>query len=369
MSNVVAFRSRHSPRPTDCLRDLVTHVAAHRRSVGDVLWLKENAELLALLANAGQRVAPETLSAYADFYAGIDAQMAFFPQYYRFLLSICLDLEDLGLPGDKGAALCDFVARQGLAQAELSDLQRAEAERLLARRNVGLRDDALAARLDAFMDRSATFAIPNKKAAYELTHIVFYRARYGLARASLSEAAHRGLENAGLVAFLDQDMDLLAEVCAAQRLAGRVPPRVWEEAVRQTHMEFTFVPGSPGGTADDLHSYIVTGWASHLQGAAMLPCRVGPRPGALRMPDRPEGALRPMSRALLAMGDLRQPDWRAMEGPLRRELSGEAQTVLNAAVTASHRWEAFFEDFARATPVAATGPRRTAPARPALSST
>ena len=62
--------------------------------------------------------------------------MGFFPQYYRFLLGLCLDLEDLGIGGQKGSKLVQWVADQGLARAELSDLQRAEARRLCLRRGI-----------------------------------------------------------------------------------------------------------------------------------------------------------------------------------------------------------------------------------------
>ena len=115
-------------------------------------------------------------------------RIAFFPQYYRFLTSIALDLEALGQKGEVGEHLCAFVQRQGLPEAELSDLQRAEAMRLLARKGFETEGAAdLRARLHRFMDQSTAFAIPNRKAAYELTHIVFYLSEYGRRDPELSE--------------------------------------------------------------------------------------------------------------------------------------------------------------------------------------
>ena len=100
-----------------------------------------------------------------------------FPQYYWFILSLALDLEALGLGQGKSAKLCQWVVDHNLISAKLSDLQRAQAVHLLKRR-LGLAqqdDPALVDRLHGFIDQSETFSISNKKAAYELTHIVFFK--------------------------------------------------------------------------------------------------------------------------------------------------------------------------------------------------
>lgn len=199
--------------------------ATRRRARGDVFWLKENAEWLGILTQLEGAQDAASLDPYRDFYATIPEQLAFFPQYYRFFLSLCLDLEDLGMTGTLGADLCRAVAAQGLAEAELSDLQRAEAARLLARRDAGTFDAALDGRLRRFIGRSETFALPNKKAAYELTHIVFYLSEYGRKNPKPSAAVLTSLTYAGIVAFLDQDADLLAEICVALRFAGGCHPR------------------------------------------------------------------------------------------------------------------------------------------------
>ena len=98
------------------------------------------------------------------------------------------------MAGTQGAKLCNWVAQQELTQAELSDLQRGEAQRLLARRGVEFEDNGLNARLHRFISRNDTFAVPNKKAAYELTHIVFYLSEYGRKDPQLGNAAVRSLK-------------------------------------------------------------------------------------------------------------------------------------------------------------------------------
>ena len=82
---------------------LLATFAQHRRFGDDVFWLKENAEALNVLECTGAELGAEALSVHGGFYEGIEKRMGFFPQYYRFLLSMCLDLEDLGVPGAKGA--------------------------------------------------------------------------------------------------------------------------------------------------------------------------------------------------------------------------------------------------------------------------
>ena len=112
-------------------------------------------------------------------------------------------------------------------------MQRAEAVRLL-KRGLGRAqqdDPALVDRLHGFIDQSETFSIPNKKAAYELTHIIFYLSEYGRKDPGIRTDAFRLLEFAGLLALLDHNTDLLAEICIALRFAGQTPPLGWEDWV------------------------------------------------------------------------------------------------------------------------------------------
>lgn len=351
VSNIVAFRPRQRPDPTTNVLSLLEAVATARRHPDDVFWLKENAELLNVLAATGTKLPVGALAPYDAFYDAIEEKLRFFPQYYRFFLSICLDLEDLGLDGAKGRGLCKWVAAVGLAEAEISDLQRAEAQRLLSRRGAAsaLMDDPLAARLHRFLDRPQTFALPNKKAAYELTHIVFYLSEYGQRDPGLSAAALRSLENTGLIAYLDQNHDLLAEVCTSLRYAGGTPNAVWTEAVAAAHAGI--VPsqlGDAGPGSDAFHAYIVTAWAE--AEARGMPFQAEVPDGAVTFVDqnRPNGALRALSSCLFDLGDARRADWPAMRGSVIAALDGESRRILEAAEASSERFGEFFAGFARA---------------------
>ena len=351
MTNVIPLRPARADRQPDRMARLIEAIATQRRSRGDVFWLKENAELLGVLASLEEPLAPEALAPLAPFFESGAQALRDFPQYYRFILSICLDLEDLGLsPAGLGEALCRQVARAGLEEAELSDLQRAEARRLLSRRNVGqpVGHGALGGRLRRFIDRTRTFALPNRKAAYELTHIVYYLSDYGRRDPSLSADALVSLEYTGILAFLDQDMDLLAEVCAALRFAGSIPSPLWEKAVVQAHGAHHLRPGAGVPLEDDLHQWLVTGWAARIAGAEAFAADVPG--GALRViHDRaPGGALRPLAVCLREMGSARSADWGRMRAHVLSYLNPETHAVLVEAERSSPRFGDFFEGFARA---------------------
>lgn len=338
---------------------------ARRRQADDVFWLKENAELLNILQCTGHWFGSDSLAALAPFYAAAPRQLNFFRQYYRFILSICLDLEDLGLEGQHGAQMAEWAAARQLVQAELSDLQRAEARRLLARRGVELRDAGLDDRLRAFVSRPQTFAIPNKKAAYELTHIVFYLSGYGQRDPGLPELARTSLEYAGLVAFLDQNADLLAEICIALRYAGGEPPLQWEAWLDRQLGGFSLAEGEFYSFHDDYHAYFVLNWLMLLSGRRGFRQRVpaaaaaggtgaaeGPRRAGMLQGlhvSAPQGGsvLKHLSDAVYEAGTA-QPSWAAIKARSAALLSEQELGILTAAERSSEGFAEFFGWFARA---------------------
>lgn len=344
MTNIVPFRA---PQWTAQSRiaGLIKGFAAERRDRDDVFWLKENAELLNILLSSGAKVASDDLAPFEPFYAELEKRARFFPQYYRFFLSLALDLEELGLQGDLGARLCHWAHRAGLHEAELSDLQRAEAQRLYARRGVGAADAGLMARLHHFIDRFDTFALPNRKAGYELTHIVFYLSEYGTQDPGLSDAALTSLEYAGLLAYLDQNIDLLAEICVALRMAGRDPSAIWQDAVDEALSGARLVAGQG---QDDYHAYLVAAWAARMSGGEGFDRAVPEGPFVIGMPNPSYTALRPMSEVIFAMDDQRNGDWSRMRAQIASGMGADAWDVLEAAERSTDKFDAFFEGFARA---------------------
>ncbi|MEM6941081.1 MAG: hypothetical protein AAF943_07215 [Pseudomonadota bacterium] len=351
MSNVVAFPRLKKRDQLDMRTALCRGIAETRRPVDDVFWLKENAELLGMLASSGQTLPGEALRPYQRFYDEIEEKLRFYPQYYRFFVSMCLDLEDLGMDGCKGLSLCRWAAAVGLAEAELSDLQRAEARRLLARRGAAKPAAAgrLGARLRAFIERPSTFALPNKKAAYELTHIVFYLSEYGTVDPLLSPLAITSLEYLGVIAFLDQDHDLLAEVCLALCYAGHVPSTIWMDAVAVAHARITPSPEPALAlNADGFHAFLVTGWALREARLPAFEADLGHVPLYFRDPGRDASALRPLSECLYSLGALRSSKWTGMRSRVMPYLDPKTRDILQRAEESTSDFGAFFEQFARA---------------------
>ncbi|MFP7673018.1 DUF6902 family protein [Marivita sp. S0852] len=353
MTNIVQLTppSRIDPQEAR-LGALLSCFAEHRRFGDDVFWLKENAEILNILESTGTAAGDAALAPYQSFYDSLEKRMRFFPQYYRFFLSLALDLEDLGMAGDQAQNLIDWAHAQDLPQAELSDLQRLEAVRLMARRGVTPNGDcaALEQRARDFMARSDTFALPNKKAAYELTHIVFYLSEYGRKDPMLDPAAKRSLHFAGLLAFIEQNADLLAEICIALQFAKDVPPPLWTDWLRRETALFSVQDGAEVSIHDDYHEFLVCNWHQAVVGdAAFAKGFVYDRMRFDHSPTR-AAPMREMSEAMFNLDDARSGDWMSMRLHMQDALSPEAMTVLSQAETSSLHFEEFFHGFARAEP-------------------
>ena len=357
MSNIISFPQRIRPlEEAGRIGILIDCFCNRRRTTEDVFWLKENAELLNLLETSTVTLNTSDLTHYQNFYDSLEHRLCFFPQYYRFILSLALDLEALGLGQGKSAKLCEWVVDHNLVGAELSDLQRAEAARLL-KRGLGRaqRDDpTLVDRLHGFIDQSETFSIPNKKAAYELTHIVFYLSEYGRKDPGISADAVRSLEFAGLLALLDHNTDLLAEICIALRFAGQTPPLGWEDWVFEQLAGFkavkTEIPRKilPG---DEYHSYLMCSWLAALSGTPLFEGANEPATLSFHPAPKPVSALRGMSESIFQMDNARSADWFKMRGTLTVDLSPQAYRDLQLDEASSDKFDEFFHGFARCTPV------------------
>ncbi len=347
MGQVLSFSNARLNKARTGVFGLLESFGSFRRDPLDVLWLKENAELLNVLETTDCNISEGGLEPLLPFYEGSLRHLNFFRQYYRFILSICLDLEDLGVPGQRGEVMAEWIASQNVGAHELSDLQRGEARRLLARRGVELRDvEGLDDRLRAFMRRTSGFAVPNRKAAYELTHVVFYLTEYGRKPLQLEEPERQSLLFAGLIAFLDQDSDLLAEICIALTFCDEQPPQDWCHWLEQQTQRFTLqsVPGRVGH--DDYHPYLMCNWFQLLVGRTGFSDADCKGTVVIEGPGRP-GALRGMSMALYTLLDQAPGSWARVREPLLQSLSSEEGDVLRRAEESTQVFEPFFETFSR----------------------
>ena len=304
---------------------MIDVLANHRRTRENVFWLKETGELLNIRECSGKPFKEESLTVYQQ----LTANMAFFNQYYRFYLSICLDLEDLGLKGNLGEQMGEWVATQGLAEVELSNLQRGEVFRLVSRRGNKISiDTGLDVRLRQFINRSATLALPNKKAAYELTHIVSYLSEYGRRDPKLDAGAIQFLNFVGIIAYLDQNADLLAEICTALRFAGETPSQIWENCVLASLADFQVATNSASSISDAYHEYFECSWLAATakqdgKGQAVLGGCTQFQRGDVAV-----GPLRNISNLLLKMDAERSHDWEVMRPIVEQEIDEKGYGIL-----------------------------------------
>lgn len=355
MSNVIKVRFlTPEDRRASHLGPVLTQFATVRRASTDAFWLKENGELLNILESTGTPVPRALLSVYDETYATLPETLAFFPQYYRFLLSIALDLEALGMPGSLSEELCDAVLDRGLVEGETSDIQRLEARRLLARRGLSAPiDSGVEDRLISFINAPARFALPNKKAAYELTHIIFYLTEYGSKSVDLGKNVLKSLENVGIWAFLDGNADLLAEICIAMRYLSYNPTEIWEDWIAHQMINSKVKYADVLPQNDGYHCLFMGTWLSALRGTPAFSSLPLPSAGdgVLTMaPPARSGALRELSHHLYGLGAARSGDWDRMEPRLAAALSEEARDRMHVAAQASSGFARFFESFARAVP-------------------
>ena len=348
MSNVVSLNRAASVAAVPALNAVVDLFANRRRNRRDAFWLKENAEVLqVLLATAGNREKLD-LSAYDAFVATLLDEFSFFPQYYRFYLSMALDLAALGRSDVPVAAIAERVVQDGLISTELSDSHRAEARLLLTRAGFHAPDDqGLEARLASFAGQSTAFCLPNRKLAYALTHSVFHATDYGRRRIAPDAGRRLSLIRAGIIAWLEDNLDLLAEVAVALHQSGEEVPEVWRQDILATAAGFVGDQGADTGPFDDAyHEYLVLNWAAGALGgtafAAAMP--IGAR--LFHRKTQAETALRDLSLGLLDMGHGRSPDWAKMRWRLWPKLSAPVRARIEA-VEALPEFEGFFGVFAR----------------------
>lgn len=347
MGQVLSFSPMQVRGSERNIPSLIESFSSFRKDRLDVLWMKENAELLNVLETSSCKIESAALEPLLPFYEGSLRHLNFFRQYYRFILSICLDLEDLGLPGQRAEVMAAWVAKQAAGACELSDLQRAEARRLLARRGVTLAGvSGLDDRLRGFLRQNISFAVPNRKAAYELTHVVFYLTEYGRHPLQLDAEEVKSLIYAGLVAFLDQDADLLAEICIALRFCDEVPPLDWQRWLERQTSGFRLRPAQGRVGQDDYHTYFMCCWFQLLVGRSGFSQASSQGSVVIEGAHAP-GALRGVSMALYTLLDQAPGSWARVQAPLRQALSPEDAEVLRQAEASTPHFEAFFESFAR----------------------
>lgn len=260
--------------------DCVKTFAVSRHGKISFSFLKENGELLAIANSIGLALPDNALELYEELYEKIDKLCYLYPPFYRFFMAIALDLEDLGMPGRKGEELLDYVVKHNFYTADTSDTRRMEIINLLARRdrlpNFGMdSQESLFERVIAFLEQTERFIKFNRPLFYDVTHLVFYITNYGINPIPQSDKILQSLNHIGMLAYLDNDIDLLSEVCICYAFLKHPVPELWFKAsqtglrnIDVSYIDPEDVRSSP--PADDYHIYFVNSWLMGLSGKEAL---------------------------------------------------------------------------------------------------
>ncbi len=164
-------------------------------------------------------------------------------------------------------------------------------------------------------------------------------------RNSMQEA-RTSLHYAGLLAYLDQNADLLAEICVAMAYAGETAPGPWTNwLARETH-RFEVTWGDHVSVQDDYHAFFVCHWHHSLTEGEIFGAAVTHGRMRFDYPISRTAPLREMSECMFRMEDSRSGDWIRMRGRMEAELSAEAMRVVSQ-IEEDSLFPAFFHDFAR----------------------
>ena len=250
--------------------DLVRAFANGRNNKVDFSFLKENGELLCIARSQGFLMEPRAQEFYQGFYSQAQSLLELYPQYYRFILGLVLDLEDLGLSGNVGRQICEQVRSDNLLAYDTSDIRRLEAIHLLGRRlDITAQEmevrSGLIQRLEMFTSNAQRFYKFNRPLFYDLTHLVFFLTDYGKTQETGLSNLEDCLLSVGVLALLDNDIDLLSEVIIGLNYIGAVVPEYWKADIlnKQANIQISFdqkLISDLSHSQDDYHVYLVLNW-------------------------------------------------------------------------------------------------------------
>jgi hypothetical protein len=157
---------------------------------------------------------------------------------------------------------------------------------------------------------------------------VFYLSEYRLRDPNLDCRAVQSLKFLGIIPYLDQNADLLAENCIALRFAGQRPSPNWEDWIVKTLSDFQVIKQPASATSDAFHEYLVSVWmALRVKCDGMVQSVLGRRLKFTRG-DVPTGLLRNISNLLLDMYAERSPEWEVMCPIVNQVIDEEGYGIL-----------------------------------------
>jgi len=285
--------------------DTVEAFAVKRNPVLSFPFLKENGELLSICIDSGFLIEPRALTLYNDFYENAFKLTQLYPQYYRFTLAMTIDIEKAGMTGTESGKIAKYVKDEQLWLYDTSDTRRLETLTLL--KGQGSLDGSslevyksTIEKLDQFISNPDWYKKFNKPLFYDLTHIIFFLTDNGKQPFSLKNDPQTCLIYMGLLSLLDNDADLLAEVCICLRYLGKEVPKYWDEFLQKSFkgIDVTYdgtVASALNPTVDEYHIYFVLNWYQALNGKPAFDTRFKGRIPSFSIPNMQPSLLSKLS--------------------------------------------------------------------------
>ena len=125
--------------------------------------------------------------------------------------------------------------------------------------------------IEKFTSDPKRFMYLNKPFFYELTHIIFFLTDFGSTKISFNTDLVSCLKYAGTLCHLDEDYDLLAEICISLRYLSAPVPLHWEDDVLAYADKIKVTYGTNlksalNAAVDDYHIYFVCNWLADIKG-------------------------------------------------------------------------------------------------------
>ena len=151
--------------------------------------------------------------------------------------------------------------------------------------------------------------------------------------------------------MLDQNVDLLSEICIAMRFAGCTPPQEWEAWIAEELADYHVSECANGAVQDHYHSYFMGNWLAALCKKPVFEGRLLARAMSFQAAFKSVSPLRGLSESIFKMDTHRSAEWAKMRGRVTVDLSSDAYSVLELAEKSSPHFEEFFASFARSNAV------------------
>ena len=285
--------------------DIIEAFAVKRNPTLSFPYFKENGELLSITVNSGFLLDPRAVALYDDFYTSALKLAKCYPQYFRFIIGIVIDLEKGGMQGNESEKITQYILDEGLVLFDMCETRKLETLSMLQEvaplnpQFIGIHNNIIE-NVDRLISNPDLYAKLNKPLFYELTHILFFLTKYGKEPIALTNDVLPCLTNMGLLCLLDNDADLLAEICICMMYIGAEVPEYWDDFLQRSlqQVKITYhetVVSALNPAVDEYHVYFVLNWYQAVKNSPSFQTSFKGRTPSFSLPAMPQSILSKLS--------------------------------------------------------------------------